>query len=259
MSDQAGTWGLNWERMGWPFITTTSGNFPIIAGGAEEDGDSDDDADDATEGEDSGSDDDDSSSDTGKSFTQDDVDRILAKERKRSRRGAVDVKELGFDSKQELADFVKSVREQADKDKDEETKSREEAIESAKQEAVSAVLNEADRKLLKAEFKVAAREAGIPKDRLEDAFSLAQNLDDWQDVEVDKDGNVAGLDEDFFGTLKEQKSYLFGSDEGQEDDDSSDTSGGSGAGTRAGGKGDLSKSQRAALLERYPGLTPVSN
>lgn len=264
MSDQAATWGT---VMGTSTNTSNLSGFylngvwyPIIAGAADDDGPGEDaeSVDDATEGdEDSDADDDaDDSSDDSKTFSQNDVNRLLAKERKRLRRGAADFKELGFGSKKEMDDFVKAAREKESANKDEETKEREAAIAAAQKEAVDAVLSKADRRLIKADFKVAARDAGIPSDRLDDAFALAQNLEDWQDVVVDDDGNVGGLDGDFFSTLKEQKSYLFASDSSSDDDEGDRAAS---AGTRSGGKGTDATSERKKLLERYPGLKPVAN
>lgn len=225
--------------------------FPLIQGGAD-DAASDDPPADDTEVDDSDSDDTDDDSSGGddkgeKSFTQKDIDRILAKEKSKALRGKIDAKELGFDSAKDLKAFIDSMKEKAESDKSEAEKAQEAAVAKARDEARTEAVGKAKSMTLKAEFKVAAQDAGIPRDRLDDAYALAQNLEGWDDdVTIDDDGVVTGLDEEFFTTLQESKPWLFPSDD-------AGSSGGSGdIGAGAGGKGKVTSEEK--LRGEYPAL-----
>lgn len=209
-----------------------------------------------TETDNSGGDDDpdNSSGDDGaqgegqKTFTQEELNAILAKEKSKATRGKIDPKSLGFDSQKDLEAFVKAQKDKAEKDQSEEEKKLAQAIKDAEDKARTEVMSVANTRLIKSEFRVAAIEAGIPRKALDDAFLLAQNLEDWE-VEVDDDGEVNGLTPEFFKTLKKEKPFLFN---GQSKDPAeNDAGGGAGAGGR--GKG----ADEAQLRERFPGLANV--
>lgn len=182
-----------------------------------------------------------------KSFSQEDVNRLTARAAEKAKRGKVDPKELGFESKAQLEQFLQAQKEKEDEAKSEADKALEEAKKAAEDEAKSTYLSKAKQLTLKAEFKVQAQEAGVPRDRIEDAFALAQTLEEWGEVEVSDDGEVDGLGEDFFNELKEKKPYLFSDEEGDEDQDA----GGAGAGAH-GKKGRVDR--KAKLKEQYSAL-----
>ena len=126
-----------------------------------------------------------------RTFTQEDVNKIVAKELSKAQRGKIDPKEVGFDSRKDLETFVKSMKEKTEEEKTEAEKEREAAIATAKEEATKGVLDKSKQLVLKAEFKLMAQEAGIASEAREDAFVLAQTLDEWKDVEVSDDGDVS--------------------------------------------------------------------
>lgn len=250
---------LNINGTSYVVQTTDSTNWPTqsykvwpLIRGAQDDPASDEPAGDDTEVDDTDSDDTDDDSSGGedkgeKTFTQKDLDRILAKEKSKALRGKVDAKDLGFESAKDMKAFVDSMKEKAEADKSDAEKALEDAVNKARDEATVAAMVRAKSITLKAEFRVAAQEAGIPKDRLDDAYALAQNLEGWDDdVSIDDEGVVTGLDEDFFKNLEESKPWLFPSE-------SEGSSGGSGdIGAGAGGKGKLTSDEK--LKAEYPAL-----
>lgn len=181
-----------------------------------------------------------------KLFTQDQLNAIAAREAEKAKRGKVDPKELGFDNAKEMKEYLDKAKEQADSQKSESEKALEEAVTKAKADAEAGVLSKANERVLRAEFLIAAVKAEVKLPN--DAFVLAQTLEDWKSVEVSDDGNVTGLDEAFFETLKEAKPFLWG-----EDDDGSGTDIGAGA-TGAGKKGSVA-AREEELKTKYPSLS----
>lgn len=219
--------------------------WPVIRGGAEDS--NSDDAGDSTEGDSSDDTDDDSSDDSkdkGKTFTQEEVNSLLARETSKAKRGKLDPSEFGFKNKAELDEYLKSAREKVDADKSDQEKALDEARKKAEDEARSSVLSTANERLLRAEFLMQAVKNNV--EYAEDAFDLAKKLDEWKEVAISDDGSVSGLDDALFEALKESKPFLFKADE--EDDGTGDA----GAGTRSGGQSD--KGRVAKLKEQYSGL-----
>jgi len=188
-----------WRRGQW---------YPIIAGGSEDaegDGTPPDDGD----GTPPADGDDGKGTDDGKTFTQDEVNALVTREVSKAARGKLDPKDLGFESAKDMKTFIDEMKSKQEADKTEEDKAKEEAVKAAADTARNEVLTVANSRLVKAEFLTAAADAGISKDARNDAFVLAQTLEDWSSVEVDDDGNVKGFDDAFFTTLKEAKPFLF--------------------------------------------------
>lgn len=226
-----------------------NGKFrPIISGGAddEEDSDSDNSEEEGKKKDDTGSknqEDTDSDKSGGKTFTQAELDAIVQREKKAASKGKVKLDELGFKSKDELDTFIRTMKEKADEDKSEQEKKLEDAVKAAKGEARDEVLGKANKRIIKAEFKIAAHEAGVRKEALNDAFAVAQLMDEWE-VEVDEDKDeVVGLTDEFFKELKKQKSYLFADKE-----EGKKKKGDAGAGANGGGEA------KKDLSETYSGL-----
>lgn len=203
-----------------------------------------------TDPEDNGGEDDDSgnSSDEEPKFTQKQVNDLISKSKDKATRGLLNPKELGFNSRKEMEAFIEAKKAEEKTKQTDDEKALEKAKEDAANAAKAEVLSKAQVIARKAEFKVQARDAGIPADRINDAYLLAQSLEEFEAVEVDDDGNVTGFDEDFFKSLKESKSFLFVEEEGEEG-----TNLPPGAGQRAGGgKGD--KTREADLKSKFPAL-----
>lgn len=231
--------------------------YPPVMGGADDDGTDGDkgsdgagDGDGSTEGDNS----DGTSTDKGdgtegdkggdeKTLTQKQVDEIVSREKAKAARGKIDPKSLGFTTAKEAQDFVEAMKKKADEDKSADEKALEEAITEAKAEATAAVLEKANERLTRAEFKVQA--SGHKVAFIDDAYEIVQKLDIWEGVEVDDDGNVTGFDDAFFEELEKAKPYLFKA-EGDDDGKGSDI----GAGRRNSGKADRTEE----LKEVYPAL-----
>lgn len=139
-----------------------------------------------------------------KTFTQAELDELITKRLERERK-----KYEGFDElKTKLTEY-----EQAEEERRKAAMSEQERLEAEKAEALkkaeeaenasAEVLRKANERLINAEFRLLAKEAGIRSDALDDAFKLA----DISGVEVGDDGAVNGVD-DVIKALTESKPYL---------------------------------------------------
>jgi hypothetical protein len=144
-----------------------------------------------------------------KTFTQEELDKILAdriaRERKKLDKYADydDVKK-----KAEELERLEKERKEAEMSEVEKLQERLEELQKQAEEAEqtkSQTLESANKRLIKSEFKLVAKELGVRKEALDDAFTLS----DLNGVEVDEDGNVVGVKE-ALENLKKAKSYLFG-------------------------------------------------
>ncbi|WP_419885184.1 scaffolding protein [Paenibacillus sp. B-A-8] len=131
-------------------------------------------------------------SETDKTFTQADLDRIVADRLARDRKGREDYDDI----KTKL-----TALEQAEADREAAKLSDTERLEAEKAAALAAAesakaerdraLTTANQRLINAEFKSLAREANVPADRLAAALKLA----DLSAVTVDDEGNAVGVKE----------------------------------------------------------------
>lgn len=140
-----------------------------------------------------------------KTFTQAELDEILAKRLERERKKYADYDDL----KSKVDEFSKAEDERKKAEMSEIERiqlEKEEAEKRVKEfeEKANQSLSEANKRLMKAEFKLIAKEIGVRQDALEDAFVLT----DLDGVEINEDGEVTGVKE-ALETLKEKKSYLF--------------------------------------------------
>ncbi|MCG5252616.1 scaffolding protein [Brevibacillus agri] len=128
-----------------------------------------------------------------KTFTQEELDKIvadrIARERKKLERYADydDLKRKAEEYEKAEAERKKAemtAQERLEAEKAEAQRKAQEAEENAQRALASA-----NQRLIKSEFKLLAKEAGIRADALEDAFRLA----DVSGVSVDEDGNVDGV------------------------------------------------------------------
>ncbi|OMC96214.1 scaffolding protein [Paenibacillus sp. FSL R5-0636] len=139
-----------------------------------------------------------------KTFTQAELDRIVADRLARDRKGREDYDDI----KTKLTTLEK-----AEEDRAKAEMTATERLEAEKADALkraqeaeernTSVLTAANKRLINAEFKTAARDANIPADRLAAALKLA----DTDAVTVDDDGNVNGL-ADVITTLIAEHPYL---------------------------------------------------
>jgi hypothetical protein len=145
---------------------------------------------------------------TGKTFTQEEVNALVTRETQKAARGKLDPKELGFASKDELKTFLQKMKDKEEADKSQEDKDREQAIKDAVAEAEGRVLSKANARLIKSEFVIAASKAGvtIPMD---DAFQVAQTLEEFGPEVDEEKSTVSGFDDDFFKAFQKAKPYVF--------------------------------------------------
>jgi hypothetical protein len=144
-----------------------------------------------------------------KTFTQEELDKIVAE-----RVGRANKKLEKFadyeDLKTKLSEYTKAEeeRKKAEMTETERLQAELDELKRIAQEAEetkSKTLESANKRLVKSEFKVLAKDLGVRKDALDDAFVLA----DLSGVEIDDEGNVTGVKE-ALETLKKAKAYLFG-------------------------------------------------
>jgi hypothetical protein len=192
----------------------------------------------------------DGGTDTGggdKTLTQDEVNRIVAREVAKAQRGKLDPTELGFESGKDLREFLDKQKEAADQAKSEAEKSVEEARKEATKNAEATILTKANERITKSEFVVKASAAGVTSPA--DAYVIAKTMPIWTQVELVENGDdveVKGFDDDFFKEMKEAKPFLFASAGGQQ---GSDSGAGAPNNDRSGGR--LSED---TLLKEYPAL-----
>ncbi|MFD1267573.1 scaffolding protein [Paenibacillus motobuensis] len=126
-----------------------------------------------------------------KTFTQAELDEIVAKRLARDRKGREDYDDIK--AKLEALEQAEAERERAKLTETERLEAEKQAAldaaEAAKTERDNA-LSAANTRLINAEFKALARDANIPADRLAAALKLA----DLSVVTVDDEGNVVGAD-----------------------------------------------------------------
>lgn len=182
---------------------------PIVSGGADggdagDDDDNDDDADDDESDAPKGKD---------KAVPQDQVDRIVGREKARAERNATKAlaKELGFNSVEEMKEALKhkddaASQEERDLDKEREAVKNERAsINRIKAEAAQ------DRLLSRVERRLVL--AGAKPEKVEKMSSMI-------DVSVDDNPDTEDID-DAIASFKEEWSELFSGDSGDDDDDDS--------------------------------------
>ncbi|MDQ0168769.1 phage scaffolding protein [Paenibacillus tundrae] len=139
-----------------------------------------------------------------KTFTQEDVDRMIADRlgRERKKHGDYDdikaelAKLKSAEEERQKAEMTATERAEAERTK---ALERAEAAEKSREDALTA----ANQRLIKAEFRDVARELKLRPDALKSALKLV----DLSAVEVDDEGNVKGL-EDAVKALIEDNPYM---------------------------------------------------
>ena len=125
-----------------------------------------------------------------KMFTQEDLEKKIAERLTRERKKYADYDDLK--KKAEEYEQAEAERKKAEMTAQERLEAeRAEALRKAQEaeEAAQRSMSTANQRLIKSEFKLLAKEAGVRADALEDAFKLA----DVSGVTVDEDGNVDGV------------------------------------------------------------------
>lgn len=183
-----------------------------------------------------------------KTLSQDEVNRIVAREVAKAQRGKLDPTELGFESGKALKEFLDKQKEAADEARSESEKALEEAKKQATKDAEATVLTKANERITKSEFVVKASAAGVTSPA--DAYVIAKTMPIWTQVELveeNDDVTVKGFDDDFFEEMKKEKPFLFATAGGQQGQDL----GGGAPNSDRGGKDRLSED---SLLKQYPAL-----
>lgn len=183
-----------------------------------------------------------------KTLTQDEVNRIVAREVAKAQRGKLDPTELGFESGKELREFLDKQKELAEQAKSESEKALEDAKKQATKDAEATVLSKANERITKSEFVVKASAAGVTSPA--DAYVIAKTMPIWTQVELVENGDdveVKGFDDAFFEELKKEKSFLFATAGGQQGGDQ-------GAGAPNNDRGGQGRLAEDKLLTNYPAL-----
>jgi hypothetical protein len=144
-----------------------------------------------------------------KTFTQDELDKIVADRLARDRKKYADYDEV----KTRLSQYEKSEEERKHAEMTEVERlqaEKESALQKAKEleESGKAVIEKVNQRLVKSEFRTIAKELGIRKDAMDDAYLLA----DLSTVVIDDDGDVQGMKE-ALESLKKSKAFLFGAND----------------------------------------------
>lgn len=140
-------------------------------------------------------------------LTQEEFDAKIAERLARERKKYHDYDDV----KTKLTDYEKAEEERKRADMTERERLEAEKAEALKkaqeaEEGRTKALESANNRLVKAEFKLIAKELGVKPEALDDAFVLANR----QGITVDDEGNVQGAKE-AVESLRESKPYLFGS------------------------------------------------
>jgi hypothetical protein len=184
-----------------------------------------------------------------KTFTQEEVNALIARETAKAQRGKLDPSELGFESAKAMKEYLDSAKARDEAAKDDQQRKVDEAVDAAKQEAEGKVLKKANDRLVAAEFKVAAAHAGVSA--VDDALVLARTMDIWKQMEIVEQGEdvvIKGFDDAFFEELKKAKPFLFASEGGGTGGSGDIGAGAGGSNSGAGGKSD------EQLHKLYPAL-----
>jgi hypothetical protein len=184
-----------------------------------------------------------------KTLTQSEVNAIVARETDKARRGLLNPKELGFESGKEMKEFIDQAKALVEDQKSDTEKALVEAKKAGRDEAIAEILPSTHERIMRAEFLMAAMQHDVKLPN--DAFVLAKTLKQWEDVSMDDDGVVTGLDKPFFEALKKDKPYLFGEPSGAGPAPSDI---GAGAQEGAGGTppGPVDPGRAAQLRKSYP-------
>lgn len=179
--------------------------------------DDDDDDDDSDEPDDGDNDDSDKDSKSGKgskgkTFTQEEMTANATKEKKQGRRAAF--REMGFKSEKEAKDQLEAFRQWQQSQLTPEQKQQAE-LDQAKGDKT-----EAEKRAEAAENKLAAIEAGVKKDAVDDAVAIAM-------LKVTEDKSL----DDVLAEMKTQSKYKSFFEDSDSDDDSGEK-GGTGSGVK---------------------------
>lgn len=189
-------------------------NLQFFAQGGDQNDDdnSDDDNKDDEDGDEDNSDHDDDDNKDEKKFTQADMSATAAREKKQGRRSAF--KEMGFKSEKDAKEQMSAFR------KWQESKMTPEQKTAAEIKQANDDKSDAEKRAEAAENKLAAIQAGVKKDAVDDAVAIAM-------MKVTEEKTL----EDVLNEMKTQPRYK-GFFDGLEDDDNDDEKGGTGSGTK---------------------------
>ena len=113
-----------------------------------------------------------------KTFTQSEVNRLMAKEKKEGKKSVL--KSLGFNSEKEAQDAFNLLKALTDSQKTEEEKAKEKEIEGK----VSKEIEDAEQRAMMAEAKLSCLTNGVGKDSIDDVLAIAlPKVTDDEDLE----------------------------------------------------------------------------
>ena len=185
-----------------------------------------------------------------KTFTQDELDKIVQERLGRATRGKLEPKDFGFETKAELEAALKKAKDADEAAKSETDKAIEAAKKEGRKEAEAELLGRASARLVRSEFILQAKDRNVVDPS--SAYLLAKAEERFTGVTVKDDDTVEGLDDTFWADLLKGRDYLVkvGEDAGEKKPPPSNAN----AGTGTGGRKSPPQDRQEELKKRYPSL-----
>lgn len=189
---------------------------------------------------------------TTKTFTQDELDRIVQERLSRATRGKLEPTDFGFQTKAELEAALKVAKDADDAKKTEQDKAVEAARSEGRKEAETELMGRASARLVRSEFILQAKDRNVVDPNA--AYLLAKAEERFQGVAVKDDDSVEGMDDTFWEDLLKDRSYLIKVVAAEGGGDDKKPPGNANAGTGTGGRKTPPDDRQEELKKRYPSL-----
>lgn len=189
---------------------------------------------------------------TPKTFTQDELDRIVQERLSRATRGKMEPADFGFQTKAELEAALKVAKDADEAKKSEQDKAIEAARKEGRQEAETELIGRASARLVRSEFILQAKDRNIIDPN--SAYLLAKAEERFKGVAVKDDDSVEGMDDTFWEDLLKGRDYLIKPVAGEGETGEKKPPGNANAGTGTGGRKAPPDDRQEELKKRYPSL-----
>lgn len=188
---------------------------------------------------------------TPKTFTQDELDRIVQERLGRATRGKLEPADFGFQTKAELEAALKVAKDAGEAAKSEQDKALEAARKEGRKDAETELMGKASARLVRSEFILQAKDRNIVDPNA--AYLLAKAEERFAGVAVKDDDTVEGMDDTFWEDLLKGRDYLIkvAAEEGAGE---KKPPGNANAGTGTGGRKAPPDDRQEELKKRYPSL-----
>lgn len=186
-----------------------------------------------------------------KTFTQDELDKIVQERLGRATRGKMEPKDFGFETKAELEAALKVAKDAGEAAKSEADKAIEAARKEGRKEAETELMGKASARLVRSEFILQAKDRNIVDPN--SAYLLAKAEERFSGVQVKDDDTVEGMDDTFWGDLLKGRDYLILAGSGDAGE-KKPPPGNANAGTGTGGRKAPPADRQEELKKAYPSL-----